>query len=73
MAVDTRAKRASAIQCFKSFIVAPVTPDGDIAIGDRWHIGGAYSGIVYSAPAYYGVLKAYHPTYGWLPVGAYGV
>jgi len=34
----------------------------DYWVTDYWpEMGGA-------APAYYGVLKAYHPSYGWLPV-----
>ena len=33
----------------------------DYWVTDYWPEVGA-------APAYYGVLKAYHPSYGWLPV-----
>jgi hypothetical protein len=31
------------------------------------YIANSY-GELGAAPAYYGVLKAYHPVYGWLPV-----
>ena len=44
MAVDTAAKRASALGFALFGIVLPV-PDGTITQGDRQHLAGYYSGI----------------------------
>ena len=46
MPIDSRAKRASTIQIWKPFVMAPVTPDGTIEQGDRQHIAYSYSGIL---------------------------
>lgn len=50
MAVDTRSKRASAIQTLIPYIVAPPAPDSTLDQGDRQHIALSYSGILSAAP-----------------------
>ena len=44
MAVDTAAKRASALNAFQSGVVYPI-PSGTVGEGPRQHMGGFYSGI----------------------------
>lgn len=46
MALDTRPKRASALSALRSWVIAPVLPDGTIGQGDRQHIAWMYSGIL---------------------------
>ena len=51
MAVDSRNKRASAVQILQPFGLAPLTPDGTIGTNDRLHIAWLYSGIAAETPA----------------------
>lgn len=44
--LDTRAKRSSSVNLWKSYQLALVTPDGTIAQGDRQQTAWAYSGIL---------------------------
>lgn len=43
--LDTRAKRASAVQLLIASVLAPPLPDGTIAAEDRLHVAHLYSGI----------------------------
>jgi hypothetical protein len=45
MAVDTRKKRASALNVGGAVPVTLPTPDGEIDAGDRRHLAGLYSGL----------------------------
>ena len=49
MAIDTAAKRASALSFFQLGCLLPI-PDGTIGQGDRQHLAGFYSGILAAAP-----------------------
>lgn len=46
MAIDTRSKRASAVQVIAPWQLAPVLPDGTIGQLDRQHCVWVYSGIL---------------------------
>lgn len=46
MAVDTRSKRASALQLLSWPVLAEVAPDGTLSQGDRQHAAHSYSGIL---------------------------
>jgi len=56
MAIDSVAKRASALRACTPFLPLPV-PDGTVGQGDRQHLLGFYSGI--SAEAAYGDYNLY--------------
>lgn len=45
MAVDTAAKRASALNAFSLGLVLPI-PDGTIDQADRQHVAGLYGGLL---------------------------
>lgn len=44
--LDTRSKRASSMQAYAPFIVAPPLPDGSIGAADRQHAAWSFSGIL---------------------------
>ena len=56
MAVDTLAKRASALNAFRLGIGLPV-PDGTVGDGDRQHLAGFYRAILAEAPPEGGPLR----------------
>jgi len=59
MAIDTAAKRASALSFFQLGCLLPI-PDGTIGQGDRQHLAGFYSGILAGiAPAAVGAAVGY--------------
>lgn len=57
MAIDTAAKRASALNAFKRRRVLPI-PDGTIGQGDRQHAAGFYSGILAADVGRYNLYRA---------------
>lgn len=51
MAIDTAAKRSSALDFEEVWQTGAPLPDGAIAIGDRYHLAFSYSGITATPPA----------------------
>ena len=50
MALDSRSKRASSVGLGLLFVLAPPSPDGALAQGDRQHIAASYAGVLAAAP-----------------------
>lgn len=58
MAIDTAAKRQSAIMVLMPFRLCVPIPDGSIDQGDRQTLALAYSGILAEAASAYRVMRA---------------